>query len=219
MSVIASLCLRDGIILAADSRLTRYNKYTEGRITKKYDDSATKIFRVKNQSIGIMWCGAYEINNSNIPDFITEFDESILINDTIERVAYKLNAACIGKYRDRIKWHISGYENDEQYVFQIVDDVVTRKNIDPGTGKISICMIWDGIRNITSKYIKNDIPILIGNKLVKGSDAPKMTLEEGTEFVKAILLKTCEEDDSCERPIDILVIQNDKTKWIDYKIK
>ncbi len=45
--------------MAADSRLTICNEYTDGRIEKIFRDNCKKIFQIKGRDIGILWCGDY----------------------------------------------------------------------------------------------------------------------------------------------------------------
>ena len=54
MSEIVTICLQDGIAMAADSRLTIYNEYTDGRIEKIFKDNYKKIFQVEGRNI-IVW--------------------------------------------------------------------------------------------------------------------------------------------------------------------
>ena len=44
MSVIVTFCFRDGIVMGADSRLTIYDKYTEGTQKITYVNGIKKIF-------------------------------------------------------------------------------------------------------------------------------------------------------------------------------
>lgn len=214
MSVIVSLCLSDGIVMAADSRLTRVNKYMDGSITKSYEDNTMKLFELKNKNIGILWCGDYKVGNDEIPEFIEKINNKINIEDSVEMVANIINSCCLNNYRSSITWQIAGYNEGKQFVYQIVNDSVTRKNIDPSTGSEGLGIIWDGERTISGKYINEDIPIYIDNKrTLRSSDIPNMSINEGVLFTKALLEKSCEKFDDCEKPIDVLVITPNGLEW------
>lgn len=214
MSVIVSLCLSDGIVMAADSRLTRVNKYMDGSITKSYEDNIMKLFELKNKNIGILWCGDYKVGNDEIPEFIEKINNKINIEDSVEMVANIINSCCLNNYRSSITWQVAGYNEGKQFVYQIVNDSVTRKNIDPSTGSEGLGIIWDGERTISGKYINEDIPIYIDNKRkLRGSDIPNMSIDEGVFFTKALLEKSCEQLDDCEKPIDVLAITPNGLEW------
>lgn len=214
MSVIVSLCLFDGIIMAVDSRLTRVNEYTDGSIIKKYQDDIMKLFELRNKNIGILWSGDYKVGDDEIPEFINKLNDTVNIDDTVGMVANKINECCINNYRSSITWHVAGYNEGKQFVYQIVNDIVTRKNINPNTGEEMFCIIWGGERTISKQYIKEDVPIYIdNNRMLRGSDIPNMSIDEGVLFAKALLEKSCEKLDSCEKPIDVLVITSNGLEW------
>ena len=105
MSEIVTICLQDGIAMAADSRLTIYNEYTDGRIEKIFKDNYKKIFQVEGRNIGILQCGDYKVGKLDIPDFLNEFYSIIQQSDSIEIIANQLNEECkIRGYSERNKW-------------------------------------------------------------------------------------------------------------------
>jgi len=55
MSVIVTLCLKDGIVMAADSRTTITRTYPNGDKEVFYKDGIKKIFQFSN--MGILWSG------------------------------------------------------------------------------------------------------------------------------------------------------------------
>lgn len=217
MSVIVTICLQDGIAMAADSRLTIYNEYTDGRTEKIFRDNCKKIFQVKGRNIGILWCGDYKVGNLDIPNFLNEFYSIIQKSDSIEKIANQLNEECkIRGYRERIKWQVAGYENGEQFLYQIIDDKVTRKNVDVQTGKPCICVVWDGERAISGEIISNGKKFLIENRWMSESDIPSMTLKEGVLFAEEMLKESCRRMDSCEEPIRSLVIRPRGLEWFHW---
>lgn len=215
MSVIVTFCLRDGIVMAADSRLTIYNEYTDGKVEKEFRDDCKKIFQIKERNIGILWCGDYKVGSLDIPYFLNEFFSIIHKSDSIEKIVNQLNEECKARgYRERIKWQIAGYEDGEQFLYQIVDDEIIRKNINPKTEEPSICVVWDGERAISKEIISNSKKFLIGNRWMSGNDIPNMTLEEGVLFAEEMLKESCKKMESCAEPIRSLIIRPEGIEWV-----
>lgn len=218
MSIIGALCLSEGIIMAADSRLTIYNEFTDGTKIKEFSDNAVKLYQIKNKNIGITWCGDYKVDDFTIPEFMEYFNEHIALEDTIEDIAIKLNEYCKGRYRESIRWQMGGYFDGEQYLYQIVKDTITRKNIDPKTGNPSLCIVWDGVRELTRKLVDNDIAVKVGDRFIQSSDIPTMSIEDGIYLLKGILMASCHEYEGCGGEIDLLVLRPDGLQWIEHKI-
>lgn len=213
MSIIGSLCLADGIIMAADSRLTIYTEYTDGTKTKEFNDNSIKLYQIKNRNIGIAWCGDYEVDNLTIPEFIEHFNEQISMEDSTSDIANKLNECCIGRYRESIRWQIAGYHKGEQYLYQVVNDTITRKNINPETGTPSPCVVWDGFRKMTRIILDNDIPVKVGDRFIKSSDIPSMSIKDGIYLLKGILMASCHEYEGCGGDVDLLIIRPEGLEW------
>lgn len=216
MSVVVSLCLADGIVLAADSRLTICTEQVDGSIIKKFNDNVVKVYKMKNKDIGIAWCGDYKVGNLPIFEFMEFFDDKIYKEDSIEIVANKLNSYCKGNYRESITWLVAGYESNEQYLYEVADDIVKRKNLMP-SGNPGIGLTWEGIRDVSNKIINENIPLIVNGKYLHGSDMPKMSLEDGIAFAKEFLLQTCYEHEGCGGSIDVLLIRSNRIEWIDQK--
>ena len=190
MSVIVTLCLYDGIVMAADSRMTLLRTYPNGRQEISYRDRSKKIFRF----------GDYN---------------RIAKTASIKEIAHKINEECNKKVQgETIRCHIAGYEKGTQCLYQVVDGVVTHKNINPTLGLPTMCIVWDGQRDISSHIIKNKEKIDIGDKVVDESDIPGFTLDEGVRFAEAMLKISCKERDDCGEPIYSLIITSDKFRWI-----
>lgn len=217
MSIIGTLCLEDGIIMAADSRLTIYNEFPDGTKTKEFNDNSVKLYQIKDRDIGIAWCGDYKVDDLTIPEFMEHFNEHLTLEDTIEDIAVKLNECCKGRYRESIRWQIGGYSHGEQYLYQIVKDTITRKNINPKTGNPSLCIVWDGVRELTRKLVDNDIAVKVGNRFIRSSDIPTILIEDGISLLKGILMVSCHEYEGCGGDIDLLVIRAEGLQWIEHK--
>lgn len=215
MSVIVTFCFRDGIVMGADSRLTIYDKYTDGTEKITYVNGIKKIFQIKNKDIGLLWCGDYKVGDLEIPEFINEFSEIVKDLESVKDITEKLNKECIMRgYRKNIKWQVAGYENNRQVVYQIVDDVITQKNIDPEKQLPSICAIWDGQRGDFKQSLHCTSKYQFKNKLLSEKDIPRMTLEEGIFFTIKKLEEVCHMNKSCGEPINILSITTSGLKWV-----
>lgn len=210
MSIVITFCLRDGIIMSADRRLTLCKEYTDGRIDETYNDETTKIYSLTDKNIGISWCGDYKVGDLEIPDFIEYFKSIILPEDSICEIANKLNEECIGKYRSYIHWQVGGYIKDEQYLYDIKDDKVVRKNIDPETGNPSICHVLGGEMRISKEILNSNSPVNVNDKILHSSNLPTMSIQEGVMFSAGLINATCVEEKGCGGDIDALVLNPDK---------
>lgn len=215
MSVIVTLCLYDGIVMAADSRMTLLRTYPNGRQEISYRDRSKKIFRFGDRDIGISWCGNARVGEEEVSDYLDGLYNRIAKTASIKEIAHKINEECNKKVQgETIRCHIAGYEKGTQCLYQVVDGVVTHKNINPTLGLPTMCIVWDGQRDISSHIIKNKEKIDIGDKVVDESDIPGFTLDEGVRFAEAMLKISCKERDDCGEPIYSLIITSDKFRWI-----
>ena len=215
MSVIVTLCLHDGIVMAADSRMTLTKTYPNGEKEISYEDGLKKIFKFGERDIGIAWCGNAQVAKEEIPDYLNGFYNRVSKTATIKEIAEKLNSECNEKVQgETIRCHIAGYEDGTQCLYQVVDGIVTHKNIHPDFGVPTICIVWDGQRDISGQIVHNKERIDIGDKLVNESDIPSFTLEEGVRFAEAMLKRSCEELDVCGEPIYSLIITTNGLRWI-----
>lgn len=86
MSIIASVYLKEGIIMSADSRITGTTTHTDGTKDRHtLSDNGQKLFLIKSESVGISSCGAQVIDGKTIADFIRIFEqEEVNDADTVE---------------------------------------------------------------------------------------------------------------------------------------
>lgn len=215
MSAIVTLCLYDGIVMAADSRITLTMIYPSGEKEVSHKDGIKKIFQFKDRDIGILWCGNAQVGDEDVPDYLnglfSRLDKMVTIKEIAEKINEECNERVLG---ETIRCHIAGYENGIQCVYQVVDGVVRCKNINPELGIPTICVIWDGQRDISRDIIRNKKKLDIGGRMVDESDIPRFTLDEGARFAEAMLKRSCEEREECGEPIYSLVITGDGLHWI-----
>ena len=97
---------------------------------------------------------------------------------------------------------------------QVVDGVVTHKNMNPELGVPTICVVWDGQRDISKNIIRNSEKLDIGGKIVDESEVPHFTLDEGVRFAEAMLKRSCKEREECGESKYSLVMAGAGLQWI-----
>ena len=219
MSIISVVYIPEGIIMAADSRLTREKKYKDAEgnnIIEKYtiSDNAQKIVLLNKCNVGIASCGNAYIDGKTIADYIRLFEiNDIDENDTPESVADKLLTH--GTEFPGTNFYVCGYSQDVPYVFYINSTTKKRSNID-SDGNIRFNVSWGGETEALVKLINAD-PIMSRNEKL-------MPLKDGidfAEFMVDVTIKYQRFSDcikTCEGPIDVLVMTKDKAFWHKHKL-
>ena len=213
MSVIATVFIPEGIIMAADSRVTGYTRY-ENNLTDRYSlsDNGQKLFLLTKRKVGISTCGDAEINNQTIADFIREFEIiHVKGDDSIKEIADNLRVFIHQKKKDaNISFHVCGYDDNEQKVFH-VDGEVKQLN-ENGIFNAS----WNGDANHLTDLINGKTPMLF--------DWNHMYLKDGIELAEFMIDVNCKAQKfsvgiaTCGGAIDVLLITKDDTRWIKHKI-
>ena len=133
MSLIVTVYVNDGIIMASDSRSTLTNTIRNGNqmIQNNFplSDATFKTFLCSN-NCGISTCGAASYNNKPIAGFIEKFIQDFIKKDTpVADVPQMLL-----DYFDKIDnksvtiFHICGYENNEGILNQRIYKIITGEN-------------------------------------------------------------------------------------------
>ena len=145
MSIMCCVYVPEGIVLAADSRLTnnKSNMFpgtimkdeskTQNLILKEtyytLSDNAQKVLLIKKNNVGVSFCGNAFINGMTVFDFIRKFEiDEITSNDSTESTAVKLSNYGLN---ESITFIVAGFDNDVPYVYTVCGRVVTRQNIIP----------------------------------------------------------------------------------------
>ena len=219
MSIISVVYIPEGIIMAADSRLTREKKYKdadENNIIEKYtiSDNAQKIVLLNKCNVGIASCGNAYIDGKTIADYIRLFEiNDVDENDTPESVADKLLTH--GTEFPGTSFYVCGYSQDVPYVFYINSTTKRRSNID-SDGNIRFNVSWGGETEALVKLI-NAEPIMSRNEKL-------MPLKDGIDFAEFMVDMTIKYQrfsdciKTCEGPIDVLVMTKDKAFWHKHKL-
>ena len=214
MSVIATVYIPEGIIMAADSRVTGYIQY-ENNLTDRYSlsDNGQKVFLLSKRKVGISSCGEAEICGQTIADFIREFEIlHVKEDDSIKEIADNLRLYIHQKKKDaNVKFHVAGYDGDEQKIYVTNGESTHINNDERKYGAI-----WDGDKDHLTSLI-NGYPQMI-------FDWNHMYLKDGIELAEFMIDVNCKAQKfsmgvaTCGGPIDILLLTKDETRWIKHKI-
>lgn len=220
MSIISVVYLPEGIVLAADSRLTGRKEYKDkdgNNVIEKYtlSDNAQKVVLLNKCKVGIASYGNAYIGGKTIADYIRLFEiNDVEDSDTPESVAVKLlahGAEFAGTY-----FYVCGYSQDVPYVFHVSSTTQKRSNTD-ANGDIKFNLSWGGETEALVKLINAD-PIMSRNEKL-------MPLKDGidlAEFMVDVTIKYQRFSDcirTCGGPIDVLVMTKDDAFWYKNKLK
>lgn len=146
MSIMCCIYVPEGIVMAADSRITR-TKPTKtvdlpdtGENTKHIlhvqttytlSDNAQKVLLIKKVGVGVSFCGNALIDGMTVADSVRKFEiEKVDEQDSVAVVAQKLADCYAGK---GTHFFVSGYNDDVPYVYDVNGSTVERLNIIVGT--------------------------------------------------------------------------------------
>lgn len=214
MSIIATVYVSEGIVMAADSRVTGTTTNITNQVTTidrhTVSDSSQKLFLI-GKKIGLSCCGDAEINGKPITEFVREFDiECCSDFPSVEETAKRLSAFTKIKGNNAfVIYHVSGYDNGVQEVYRVYNESVKRMNEMYGA-------TWDGEGAILSNLVSGKVPLNL--------DLNHMYLKDAIEFADFMIDVTCKTQRfssdvaTCGGPIDILLITKDYSKWIRHKI-
>ena len=219
MSIISVVYLPEGIVIAADSRLTRTITTTadDGTITNDRfttTDNAQKVVLLEKCPVGIASCGTALINDKTIADYIRLFE----INDVEENDTPKVVAEKLVKHSAEFKgttFFVCGYSEDVPFVYAITDQGIVRKNVD-SNNVVQYSLCWGGETEALTKLM-NAKPVINTNQKI-------MPLKDGidfAEFMVDVTIKYQRFSDrikTCGGPIDVLVLTKDKAFWYKNKL-
>lgn len=213
MTIISTVYVPEGIVLAADSRLTGYRKYDDG-LTERFtiSDNAQKIVLLRNSTIGVVYCGDSIIDGKTLSDFLRLFDiENVEAIDSVENTAFKLSNKLKQYVGIEVFFILAGYDNDIPYVYDVSKDHVNRLNY--SEGKINYATSWNGDKLPVTNLLAD---IKFNFDLMPLKDAVDLS-----EFIAEVAIKYwrfADQISTCGGPIDILVITKDYTEFYRHKI-
>ena len=235
MSLIIETHVKEGIVLAGDSRTTytRTDTDAQGRIVQRIgvhtSDTAQKVFLAPN-NIGIAACGASSINNLPIVGFINDFIRQEIHNDTdIDAVPQQLLtffntlSPNLG-----VQFIVVGYKTTESgieqrgYQVDVAQRSVVQRIINGEQGAS-----WAGEALTLSRLIT---PVASIQPNGQYSPMPQeeilwqyFTLQDAVDFARYAVettIKTMHFKNVVETvggPVDILVITPDGGRWLNKK--
>lgn len=236
MSLIITVYVREGIVMAADSRLTLTLPRTlpDGQtntFSVTSSDSAKKLFLAPHD-IGIATCGSADIGGVPIAGFIESFIVEKLKGKTlsVEQVANELNTHFRAlNVRPGTLFHVAGYARVKEILDQTVyfinpaEGIVSRMNEATKQGAN-----WAGEIDVLQRLL-NDV-LLIQPSGIDPAPIPFFavpfeffTLQDAIEFVVYGIRSTIDtlrfqaREKTVGGPIDVLVITPDNSAWIAQK--
>jgi 20S proteasome alpha/beta subunit len=228
MSFIITLYVREGIVMAADSRLTVNN-------TIQQSDSNNKLFLVPG-NVGISTCGQADIEGVPIAGYIESFINEKL---TGEQVDIDIVPGLVMDYFRSMTeppaaiFHIAGYKTENGrsiqrvYIVNIKAEQISRNNIPDSTGNEVQGATWGGetdvlIRLVQQLYIKDqkgNFQPLRNSQILWGY----FTLQDAIDYAVFAVRTTIDSIRFQTRPktvggqIDVLVIKPKEAFWIQKK--
>lgn len=238
MSLVISVYVGEGIVLAGDSRssfnTTHKTAGKDGTPEKEIhhhsihvSDTSYKVF-VTNSHVGILTCGDASVLGIPIVQFMENFIRQY-DNSNVDEIANE-----IGRYFHSIDANlnthfiVAGYmqkedSSYEQRVYQVLtaEQTVNLKNISGIQGAI-----WDGVTDVLSRLMQN-IAYKINGQYIDGEFFEIMwnyfTLQDAIDFAQYAIkvtidtLKFQKREKLVGGPIDILVLKPGYHQWIAHK--
>ena len=219
MSIISIVYLPEGIVIAADSRLTGRKEYQDkdGKtISERFplSDNSQKVVLLNKCKVGIASCGTALIGGKTIADYIRLFEmNDVTEGDTPEIVAEKLlqhGTEFVGT-----NFYVCGYHQDIPYVYTVVSSGKARSNVDQN-GNVKYSFSWGGEQEALNKLV-NATPVM-------NTNGQLMPLKDGidlAEFMVDLTIKYQRFSDgikTCGGDIDILVMTKDNAFWHKNKL-
>lgn len=231
-SLITTVYVPEGIVMAADSRQT----FTVSEGTKSIrTDNTTKIFLLENQQVGISTCGQAFCNNMPVSSQINKFiDEELTNSDGVVTVAHKLVEYFRKSFSDAVLFfYVAGYKTENKvsipyvYFCNVLGNIVKRKNIN-SDNTISYGASWNGELDILESIIN---PVTHedehGNKITIRDVEPiiwqRMSLQDAIDFSIYAIQTTIDtmrfqaRPKTVGGPIDVLLLTPQEVKWIQKK--
>ncbi|MBQ1893082.1 MAG: hypothetical protein II155_03140 [Clostridia bacterium] len=219
MSIMCSVYVPEGIVLAADSRMTGniMLKTPDGKTQQQgmfsISDNAQKVFLLGKVRVGVASCGAAVLENKTISDYLRIFEiEEVTPRDTVTDVAKKLQAYAY-KHFPHVNFFVCGYDEDEPFVYDVGKEL---KRINMDNGNIRYASSWSGEQLAITKLLNSQPPTPINHNLMPLKDAVDFA-----DFLIDITIKLQRfetKPKTCGGDIDILVLTKDDAFWYRHKI-
>jgi len=236
MSLIVTLYVPEGLVIAGDSRLTlnwttKINE-VEQRHSVSASDSNTKVFTIKNK-FGLGTFGAADIKGIPISGFINQFTEEKVTNDTTIDELPQLLLDFFGEQfgNPATNFYVIGYKIENGistphvYYVNVIGKNFNRVNF--ANGAIVNGANWGGETEVLVRIL-NTVKLKQDDQWIDLPNTPIawnfMTLQDAIDFAVYAVRTTIEtmrfqqKEKTVGGPIDILVIKpNEVPLWIKRK--
>ena len=219
MSIMCSVYVPEGIVLAADSRMTGniMLKTPDGKTQQQgmfsISDNAQKVFLLGKVRVGVASCGAAVLENKTISDYLRIFEiEEVSKKDSVTDVAKKLQAYAY-KFFPHVNFFVCGYDEDEPFVYDVGKEL---KRINMDNGNIRYASTWSGEQLAVTKLLNSQPPTPINHNLMPLKDAVDFA-----EFLIDVTIKLQRfemKPKTCGGDIDVLVLTKDDAFWHKHKL-
>lgn len=219
MSIMCTVYVPDGIVLAADSRMTGNimvktpDGKTQQQGTFSISDNAQKVFMLSKVKVGIASCGAAILENRTISDFLRIFEiNEVQQGDSVTDVAKKLQAYAY-KHFPHVNFFVCGYDDEEPFVYDVSKEL---KRVNMDNGNIRYASSWSGEQLAITKLLNSQPPTPINHELMPLKDAVDFA-----EFLVDVTIKLQRfemKPKTCGGDIDVLVITKEGSFWHKHKL-
>ncbi len=239
MSFIITVYVPEGIVMAADSRLSldRTTK-KDGQTTIlqqfEFSNSSQKLFLI-NKRIGLSTCGAAAINKKPIAGYIDQFIEEKVKDETdVSDIPKLLNEFFGEKYnKPAVQFQVAGFKIENGisipyvYTCQIAEMAYPRVNADP-QNNITFGCAWSGEGETISRLLlpckvtkSNGMVVDFANA---GIEYNFFSLQDAIDFAIYAIRTTIDtirfqaKPKTVGNPIDVLIFKAGQDgKWIQRK--
>jgi hypothetical protein len=236
MSLVVTVYTREGIVMAADSRLTlTYPRNSPGQqphtVSVTTSDSARKLFLTPNH-VGISTFGAAAIKGAPVAGVIESFiveqmkDKNLPPKETADALLAYLTAMGVSQ---STSFHVAGYRSDgttlmQEVLFLDLAAKTVKQISVPGQQGAN----WGGEFDVLQRLL-NDV-LLAGAAGAAPTPIPSFgipfewfTLQDAIDFANFAIRATIDtlrfqaREKTVGGPVDILVITPDNSHWIAQK--
>lgn len=219
MSIMCSVYVPEGIVIAADSRMTGniMMKTPDGKTQQQgtfaISDNAQKVFLLNKVRVGIASCGLAILENKTVSDYLRLFEiEEVRPKDNVTDVAKKLQAYAY-KYFPSVHFFVCGYEEEEPFVYDVSKEL---RRINMDNGRIKYASSWSGEQVAITKLLNSQPPTPVNHDLMPLKDAVDFA-----EFLIDVTIKLQRfemKPKTCGGAIDVLVLTKDSAFWHKHKL-
>jgi hypothetical protein len=229
MSFIITVYTHEGVVMAADSRLTLNAKVgevtNEKTISFDFSNSTNKLFCTK-RGVGISTCGNADIQGKPIAGFIEHFilqNNEAYVGDVAAKLLIHFRSLQPGL---KSIFHVSGYDSEgKQRIYKVNTETNSGNEINPGFLQGAT---WDGENDVLIRLIQ---PCWLSDKDGKPQQALPtfpipwnfFSLQDAIDFASFAMSATIGTLRFQNRlktvggPVDLLAIKPDGIVWVQRK--